>query len=53
MKAIGVRAFAAALRDQMPLAAAVAQGKTESRRYAKRQTTWFRHQFRDWPRVAV
>ena len=51
MKAIGVRAFAAHLRGAMPLEDAVAQAKTESRRYAKRQTTWFRQQMRDWARI--
>jgi tRNA dimethylallyltransferase len=51
MKAIGVRAFAAALSGESPVEAAVAQAKMESRRYAKRQLTWFRHRMRDWPRV--
>ena len=51
MKAIGVRAFAAHLRGATTLADAVAQAKAESRRYAKRQTTWFRQQMRDWTRI--
>ncbi len=32
------------LEDQLPLADAVRDWKQASRRYAKRQTTWFRHQ---------
>jgi tRNA dimethylallyltransferase len=51
MKAIGVRAFAAHLRGDVPLDAAIASAKTETRRYAKRQSTWFRNQMPDWPRV--
>jgi len=48
MKAIGVRQLAAALRGEMSLADAVTRAKTETRRYAKRQITWFRHQMPDW-----
>jgi tRNA dimethylallyltransferase len=51
MKAIGVREFSASLRGEMPLEAAIAKAKTETRRYAKRQDTWFRHQMRDWRRL--
>jgi tRNA dimethylallyltransferase len=53
MKAIGVREFAAYLRDDLSLEAAIAQAKTETRRYAKRQSTWLRNQMRDWPRGSV
>ncbi len=53
MKAIGVRAFAAHLSGEISLAAAIARAKTETRRYAKRQTTWFRNQAPDWPRAAA
>jgi tRNA dimethylallyltransferase len=35
----------------MPLEAAIAKAKLETRRYAKRQSTWFRHQMRHWQRV--
>jgi len=51
MKAIGVRAFAAHLRGDVSLDAAIASAKTETRRYAKRQSTWFRNQMPDWPRA--
>lgn len=50
MKAIGVRAFAAHLAGKIPLDVAVARVKTETRRYAKRQSTWLRNQMADWPR---
>lgn len=53
MKAIGVRAFAAHLRGDIALDAAIASAKTETRRYAKRQSTWFRNQMPDWPRVGA
>ncbi len=51
MKAIGVRAFAAHLRGEAPLENAIAAAKAETRRYAKRQSTWFRNQMPDWPRL--
>lgn len=53
MKAIGVREFLAFLRGEIPLDAAVQTTKTETRRYAKRQMTWFRNQMRDWRRLNV
>lgn len=53
MKAIGVREFSAFLRGEISLDAAVQTAKTESRRYAKRQMTWFRNQMRDWRRLNV
>jgi tRNA dimethylallyltransferase len=48
MKAIGVRELGAHLRGDTSLDEAVAAIKTETRRYAKRQMTWFRGQMRDW-----
>jgi tRNA dimethylallyltransferase len=48
MKAIGVRELAGHLRGDTSLDEAVAAIKTETRRYAKRQMTWFRGQMRDW-----
>jgi tRNA dimethylallyltransferase len=51
MKATGVREFAAHLRDGLSLAEAVSRAKQETRRYAKRQFTWLRHQMADWPRI--
>ena len=37
MKAIGVREFAAFIRGEIPLDAAIAEGQDGTRRYAKRQ----------------
>jgi len=36
----------------MDLTAAMAEGKKDTRHYAKRQATWFRHQLPDWIWVA-
>lgn len=51
MKAIGVREFAAVLSGEVPLAAGVERARAETRRYAKRQGTWFRNQVPDWQRI--
>jgi tRNA dimethylallyltransferase len=51
MKAIGARELSAALRGDLPLAGALAQTETETRRYAKRQSTWFRNQMRGWEKI--
>jgi tRNA dimethylallyltransferase len=50
MKAIGVRQFLDHDAGKLTLAEAIASVKTETRRYAKRQVTWFRHQMPDWER---
>jgi tRNA dimethylallyltransferase len=44
MKALGVAEFSAHLRGEMSLADSLALAQQSTRRYAKRQTTWFRHQ---------
>lgn len=44
MKAVGVRELALHLAGAVPLAEAVRLGQQATRRYAKRQITWFRHQ---------
>ena len=44
MKALGVRELLGHLAGEMPLAAAIAAAQQATRRYAKRQMTWFRHQ---------
>lgn len=44
MKAVGVRQLLAHLRGETDLETAVAEAKRATRNYAKRQTTWFRHQ---------
>ena len=51
MKAVGVREFAAHLAGETSLGTALAAAQQETRRYAKRQTTWMRGQMADWPRL--
>jgi len=53
MKAIGVRQFADHLAGRLSVEEAVAGIKTETRRYAKRQMTWFRNQMGDWRRLTT
>ena len=45
MKALGLRPFATWLAGCISRDAALAAAQQESRRYAKRQMTWFRHRF--------
>ena len=52
MRAIGVREIAAYLRSEMDRVAMIAAGQQATRRYAKRQYTWFAHQApQGWPRL--
>ena len=44
MRAHGVPGLIRALRNEISVEEAVAIGKADTRRYAKRQHTWFRHQ---------
>jgi tRNA dimethylallyltransferase len=44
MKAVGVPELARHLAGEIPLDEAIRLGQQATRRYAKRQTTWFRHQ---------
>ncbi|MFQ5581307.1 MAG: tRNA (adenosine(37)-N6)-dimethylallyltransferase MiaA [Mariprofundaceae bacterium] len=44
MRAVGYRQLIAHLRGQCTLDQAISNGITATRRYAKRQQTWFRHQ---------
>jgi tRNA dimethylallyltransferase len=48
MKAIGVPELIAHLRGEISLAAAIAQAETATRRYIKRQFTWWRGQMDHW-----
>lgn len=48
MKALGVPSLMAHLAGEKDLPEAVQEAKTRTRRYAKRQMTWFRNQFADW-----
>lgn len=53
MKAIGVRELAPVVTGEASLADALTAAKTATRRYAKRQATWFRHQLGgQWTRMA-
>jgi len=47
-RALGVSQLMAHLRGEASLANAVERAVTETRQYAKRQMTWFRHQMPDW-----
>ncbi|WP_426044070.1 tRNA (adenosine(37)-N6)-dimethylallyltransferase MiaA [Caulobacter sp. DWR3-1-2] len=51
LKAVGYRQLAAYLRGEISLDAALDDARQETRRYAKRQMTWFRNQTPDWERV--
>jgi tRNA dimethylallyltransferase len=53
MKAIGVGQFLDHFAGKLSLAETVAAIKTETRRYAKRQETWFRNQMGDWERREI
>lgn len=53
MKAIGVRELGRYLEGEVDLAEAVSAGKTATRRYAKRQMTWFRNRFSGWQTIAA
>jgi tRNA dimethylallyltransferase len=48
MRALGVAPLAAYLAGEATLEAAVAAAKSETRRYAKRQATWFRRNMISW-----
>ena len=51
MKAVGYRELAAYLRGETSLAEGLDAAQRETRRYAKRQSTWLRGQMADWPRI--
>jgi tRNA dimethylallyltransferase len=52
MKAHGVPWLLRHLAGEIDLAAAVEAAKRDTRRYSKRQVTWFRHQLPEWRFVA-
>jgi tRNA dimethylallyltransferase len=52
MKAHGVPWLLRSLKGEIDLATAAEGGKRDTRRYTKRQATWFRHQLPDWTWVA-
>ncbi|MFG1364271.1 tRNA (adenosine(37)-N6)-dimethylallyltransferase MiaA [Xanthobacter versatilis] len=51
LKAHGAPALTRHLSGEMTLDDAIAEGQSDTRRYAKRQETFFRHQMADWPRA--
>jgi tRNA dimethylallyltransferase len=53
MKAHGVPWLIQHLRGEITLDEAAAGGKGDTRRYTKRQITWFRHQMPDWHGLPV
>jgi tRNA dimethylallyltransferase len=53
MKSLGAPELAAYLRGERSLDEAVRLTRQSTRNYAKRQTTWFRGQAGDWPRLAA
>lgn len=53
MKALGVPSIAAYLEGEMDKDQAIADAQQQTRRFAKRQMTWFRQQFSDWHVVDV
>ena len=53
MKALGVREFAAYLGGTATRDEAVANLRISTRRYAKRQGTWFRHQMPEARRITA
>lgn len=53
LKAVGYRELAAHLRGETTLEQALDAARQETRRYAKRQLTWFRNQSPDWERISV
>ncbi len=48
MKALGVSEIIAMLTGEIDRETAIAQAQQATRRYAKRQMTWFRNQMADW-----
>ncbi len=52
MRAHGVPGLVAYLDGMLSLDEALARGKADTRAYAKRQVTWFRHQMEGWSAVA-
>ncbi len=49
MKALGVAEFKAHFDGQLSFEEAIALAQRNTRRFAKRQLTWFRNQAADWP----
>ena len=50
--ALGVKPLTAYLNDEIDIETAITLGQGETRKYAKRQVTWFRHQIKENKNVA-
>lgn len=53
MRALGLRPLMAHLRGEMPLGAAIDEGKAETRRYIKRQATWISGNMKSWKAISA
>ena len=53
MKSLGVPSLIEYLKGDMSLDEARDQSKTQTRRFAKRQLTWFRNQFPGWKKLSA
>jgi tRNA dimethylallyltransferase len=53
MKAVGLPPLLSHLAGELSLEAAIETAKRDSRRYAKRQFTWFSNQHSDWARIGA
>jgi tRNA dimethylallyltransferase len=52
MRAHGVLGLMSALRGEVSFEEAIVKGKADTRHYARRQHTWFRHQLPDFPWIS-
>ena len=53
LRAIGVPPLLALLRGEIDTDTALQRWRLDTRAYAKRQSTWFRNQTPDWPRLTL
>lgn len=53
MKSLGVPSIASFLRGELSLEESAVEAKMLTRRFAKRQMTWFRNQFSSWKRQVL
>ena len=51
MRALGVPSLISMIKGETSAEVAIEDAKTQTRRFAKRQLTWFRNQFSDWERL--
>ena len=51
MRALGVPSLISLLKGEQEEVEALEDAKMQTRRFAKRQLTWFRNQFSDWERI--